>query len=211
VVSPGSLHLTTDQRIDTIEVATGAVRWSRPRQGSGVSIAAVGDVLYVGEQVTELKCRVLALDAMSGAERWRKDVDGLVGIAAADSDGIYLSGPGVEGGPGVVAAWDVSGNERWMWRNTEKLGSIGFGIYLQDFAAIRGGTVVVSFTGDAEPTDYGIEAPHGLIRLADGELQWRLDLDPVVDASGKPLVGPVVTDQAVLLGVGDTVHAVALE
>ena len=30
VASPGCLHVCTDQRIDTIDVATGAVRWSRP-------------------------------------------------------------------------------------------------------------------------------------------------------------------------------------
>lgn len=162
-------------------------------------MTAVGDVLYVAEADLEA-AHVLALDAASGAPRWQQDVDGLIALVA-DGDGAYYVGAS-----GLVRAWDASGRERWTWSlnglDVGPSGSVG----ARGAVAVAKDSVVVAFDVSSSEDSTHTAVP-GLARLTEGELEWRQDFDAVESAVWQ--VDLVATDDAVILGKGGSVYAVA--
>jgi eukaryotic-like serine/threonine-protein kinase len=204
--SPGGLHIapsssSDEWRLETIDPATGAVRWVWPSPPGAqiTSVVAVRDTVYVvafGGSGDE----VVALDALSGSERWKRsgaDASNLV----ADPDGIYVTAIG------AVQSWDgTAGTERWKW-DPSVGGKPEFDI--KSMAAVSGGSVVL---GTSENLGIDVErakarSRYGLAAVADGALRWQLDFEP----TETQMIGPLVADQTVLVAIGDTVHAVVVE
>jgi outer membrane protein assembly factor BamB len=188
-VSADAVHFCLSDRVDTIDIATGELRWTRPvlSQLAGRTLAVLGDLLCVVESPDPTHTFLQALDAATGTERWRQACD-QESTLAADGPSVYLASS-----THFTARRPDTGEKQW------ELPSGSSSLLSAGIAAAANGPVVAGTS--SRGTD--------LIAVRDGQPTWAFKGDPV--ESTETVFGPLIAGRSAVVAARTKVYSVALD